>query len=806
MSKPRLRLLLRILALALVVFAVALATVWTAAMHTQPGTRLAVQYAAGFAPDELELTGVEGTLASTLRIGSLRYRDDSIDVAVEELALEVDFDALFVHRELRVQRIHASKVNIVTAGPSGGPARSGEAAAMMLPIPISIADASLPNVAYNGTQLAVGLAGRADVAGLDISVEVAAFDHEITATVSGPLDALHLEGRSNGAYPADFVAEIIVLPGQADVASQVVLREVLRPLEGRDGFVVENLQLDCRGTLPRQSCEIVLEVDDTLSGALAVGANVEVGPGQAAVSGTLGAGEVVGARYVGNVGWADGLTFDIAVTGTQKPVEASGHLVAIAGSMSAAGSAERVQTTFDDFALGVAGSWLRIDGTATSAVGRDWSALASTDAAQLAGLAEQLGLHEVAIELQLEALRLERFFADFAGTVSGDLEVRGSLHEPSVVGALDLQGFSGLGVDIDSAKLAVATRVLQLQVDGIVSGGLTLGSLTLDAQAQADRFVVTEPQTWSTELGWRPRPDLVVDALAQAQLGDDIAVTLTRLDGSQPLAGRWSLTAPSSVTVQGEVFGMSPLCLTRTTESGGSVCLEVEPGAGRPIVSVRVDDVGFENVPVATLTGAASQIDADAAVVSMIVNADAQLLLGDGVEGEVDVGLTGLHIDVAGVAFPIADIDAAARIDDTLVSVILAEPPVDAQTFMSGGLRIDRAREPSPLAGSLTVQAASLAPFEPLAAQWLTDLTGNARAELSFAGRTDEPSVNGRVLIEQVGAYVNALGVRIDDLQVVLVGTGDRLYFNSRGALGKVTLPFPERPEYRRRMSSFVWT
>ena len=105
---------------ALIVF-IALATVLTVLLGTEPGTRWLIKTGAGFSPGTLEIRQVEGTFLRGLRLARITFEDDTVTARLARLEVRVNAAALFAGR-LAVTRLNADGLDLhIRPDPEPGP-------------------------------------------------------------------------------------------------------------------------------------------------------------------------------------------------------------------------------------------------------------------------------------------------------------------------------------------------------------------------------------------------------------------------------------------------------------------------------------------------------------------------------------------------------------------------------------------------------------------------------------------------------------------------------------------------------------
>lgn len=202
----------RLLFGALVVF-IALATLLTVLLGTEPGTRWVIQQGSALAPGELRIEQVEGTLLRGVILQGIRFEDEAASARLERLEVRINANALFLAR-LAITRLELHGLDLHTRpDPDPAPADPLQIPeAIRLPLAIDLSPARFTDLrlSFGDTDPLViheiRLAASADRDAARIR----------TLTVDAADFALDLSGRAGLALP---------YPMQADLAWRVRLPE-----------------------------------------------------------------------------------------------------------------------------------------------------------------------------------------------------------------------------------------------------------------------------------------------------------------------------------------------------------------------------------------------------------------------------------------------------------------------------------------------------------------------------------------------------------------------------------------------------
>ena len=139
---------------------------------TESGTRWLLRQAEDYLPQELEIGELRGSLLRGVRVDSIEWRDASLRVSIERLALKIELAPVFAQRvainELDVERVD---VELLETGESD---TEGSLPTIELPVGISVAGSSIRNVSILSAQSArsidsISLVGQMIGSDLDVT-------------------------------------------------------------------------------------------------------------------------------------------------------------------------------------------------------------------------------------------------------------------------------------------------------------------------------------------------------------------------------------------------------------------------------------------------------------------------------------------------------------------------------------------------------------------------------------------------------------------------------------------------------------
>lgn len=377
---------------------------------------------------------------------------------------------------------------------------------------------------------------------------------------------------------------------------------------------------------------------------------------------------------------------------------------------------------------------------------------------------------ELDLALSLTPLLLADLLPAASGQLSGNLRLRGRLDTARLSGQLE-----GAGLALDGIELAG----LSIDVDGAIGGpdagrltlegrGLALGDIAFDAFQLSLRGTQAAHSLALSAAGDR----LSLDAQASgAASGENWRGSLESL-GLQPgAAPAWRLRAPAALAWVKGAASVADACLVE--EGDGEVCVDLDGNGGAQSLAARLSGLKLQ---------------------TLIELADAKGVRVDGiVEGELRLdrrgqapatGSLALRLPEGGLSERATPDRMLLRWRDLRIGLDLeaatAELRVDGT--LDGDGRIEGALSGgSPLAdpdasmsGSLRLSLPGLAAVDLVLPQ-LVDTRGALRAELTVSGRWRAPVLAGSVELQDLGAEIPALGIRLRESLLVLRSDGSRV-------------------------------
>ncbi len=808
-----------VIAVLFVVGVVPLALLATAAWlaSTESGTRFLLARAAPHLPAALSLADVSGTLAGTLRIGALRWRDETARVVVSDVVVEAALGRV-LDRIVVVERLDVGSVDIALLrddrrdpAPPGRPSFTVD-----LPLRLDIGAAVVGPVTlgFGGAGEPRELLRRAEIAG----------------RWSGTRVQLSRLALAAPAYAAAAAGELrLAPPYRADLAlswayspdAEQVLHGALALGGTLDRYRLgHRLQapvvVDSAGTvryddLPRldlthrwSSLAVPLPDGRTLvlgdgtlttAGPLAdIGVSLStgltldpVGPLDLDVRGAVRAGELVvraaevradgmtlGADGSLRLG-ADGVDWDLDIDGRALNLAVLDRRLPSSLNLSAGTAGALPGWREPRFEL----SLTRLDGRFRERPLSGSGAVAyADDAGRVEALDLALGNNrllasgsvaaELALALSVEAAALAELWPGLDGSLNGELKLSGDWRRPLVDGGLTGTGLRFGDIRADRVELvadraAAAGQRVSVDVRSLAAGEFVVerGSLVASGTAGSHTLnaTVTLPSlTLAAALGGG------FDAATPAWAGQlrefELGVT-----GAQPLA----LVEPVALSLSPARQRVAALCLA--APDAGEACLDVESELHSGDLALRGR---LRALPLGLLAARLSDVAVDGTL-----DADVDL---NWQGGRVD-GSAGLNLREASFALLSPD----GTRDEAIPLVVSASATVragrlDAEADIgvgdSGRGRVDLALDDlldraSPIDAALSFDLDDIA-FVSVFLPGVEVDAGTFDAQASIGGTLAEPLPSGSATIRGAELLVDASGTQVRELDVSIEPAGNR--------------------------------
>ena len=391
------------------------------------------------------------------------------------------------------------------------------------------------------------------------------------------------------------------------------------------------------------------------------------------------------------------------------------------------------------------------------------------------------------LQWRISSPDLADFYPGVTGRLLGNGQLSGPTQTPRVQGelrgeALGYREFAVAGLDVaadidlaDGERMDVDLRMADAQI-----AATGIRSLIIDASGEAEAMVL-KLETQTTEGVLKMRLAGAVDLQAPGWEGQ-----LTELELDPVDFPAWRLESEAYLDVGATDWSVADLCLaaasgpirrSATTQQTAApqstrrsqLCLEAAATDGAIKASTTIDYFDLAYItpllpPATRLSGAvqgeaAYQRDAGREQLNADLKTSAIELIGTrGPDDPLDIAFApgGLTIrnengaTRAQLSLPLED-DTAAGLQ------------LDAR-LQGEGMLIDR-----PLDGQLRVELSNL-DFVALLVDALTDVTGRLSADLQLTGALNAPDINGRLELADAAASIDAAGIDLREVQVLVTG------------------------------------
>ncbi|MGF1546246.1 MAG: translocation/assembly module TamB domain-containing protein [Thiotrichales bacterium] len=500
-------------------------------LSTPAVTRWAVEHALRHAPPELELGTIEGSILDEIRIPTLGYRTETLDLTAHGIALRATWRALW-RGELEIAHLAADRLTIVLPAASGERAPGAVSPAFALPVPLRIENLQIGHLEIQHGDEQHALA--------DLTLSGSFSGAELT------LDHLNLRYRDIPFAAAGHLNLAAPFPLDLQLRAQPGALEVQAQLRGTPDAYAIDAELDSRD--PRWPAA---RVQLTGRGDLA---GLEI---QHLSAATL-SGQVTGA---GTLNWTDPLTLRLKLDGKQLNPAAWEALSDYPGRLDVSGNVAfrpgqidttaRVTGTLRDFPLTASGTFKHAQDRLEI---RDGVLEHGPNRLVLTGAVSAQGASDVVFELK--APELHRLHPKLRGSVTGQGRFDGRWRQPRLELTLSGQdtGWHGLQsgestvtlrpgkgpdhhLDLDLRQLANLGPLQRLRLRADGNPDALRGELALDLPQTRIETRLSGATDWRERV-WRGRlfeTQVQIAELPPYRQTDDATLTLSA--ESQRLAG-----------------------------------------------------------------------------------------------------------------------------------------------------------------------------------------------------------------------------------------------------------------------------
>lgn len=708
-----------------------------AVLFLPSGTRFALNFTASLMP-RLELEGVDGTLASNLRIERLSFQQDALRLELTQLRLHWNPWAL-TKPSLEIHELSATRLNLHlppgtdTPEPEGGagPFQLPELPSVELPLALEVRQIRLDHIRV--TQGEQTLMDE-----LNLRLALRSQDHLLLIE---PLQLQRTDSRlvlSGSVAPSRHFLTHLELQGNTDITRWVKLEHW-----------PESLPL---------SADMVLDFDGAKRTAV-LALNVTQGNTlmrlQSQIEGT--AGLVVSYQLtaeglnpaLGAPDWPGTLALDVdgkVTLGDELP-QLSLTLNQLQGQL-------RQQAISGNAKLGGDTRTWKIDALNLRYAGAQVEAKGS--------VSEQL-----ALEWALSAPNLKRLLPEARGSISLNGQLSGPLRQPAIrarirasqLGYAEQGSLERLSGDVALDLSGGSDWLVDLQLDNAVAAGQTLAQIRLALKgtpAQHRLTLTANGSPGKVQLaasgGWA--------AAAQRWSGK-----LDRLDLKPEPLSHWRSAAPAALVVSPEGYQLDRFCLAEQSV-GGSLCLQADGNfSGRTAAEARLDQLAL-GLLTPLLNGMQLTPTLSADIVfrqqlggTPVLDATLQTSAGELTPSQADQSLS------------LSPITASVSLADDNVK-ITAQTLLD---FLSGELDLVLdirglgARQQ--LQGKLELSAQDLSLVSVLVPD-LQNMQGRIGGQLNLRGTVAEPELTGELNYLEGGVELPALGLAIMPIEMRLNQSG----------------------------------
>lgn len=732
-------------------------------LSTESGTRFLFARASGFLPPALTIGDVSGTLRTALKARDVRWQEQTTDVHVDRLSVEVDLWRL-LDEEIALTRLELEtlSVNVNTADAPPEPEKPAAPLDIRLPIRITLQQGVVRDI-----QLSINETER-EIELLEIDAEMDDADLRImTLSLSSDWLRLIADGRVRLSGRLPVTASIDwqylelsdwPLAGKLDIGgdldSYAIEHALRQPVAVQssgevalgDGVVVdlenrwESLELEVFDIASRSGVLDLKGTPDALDVSLSATASYSGIPettidgearltperassvslearnrwGVAELRGSAGWGDSLqfafefGVDEVNVANWAPQISGELATQGRIKGDIASGErnveleIVSVNGVLNTYPVTGSAMLLLDDQSLTI-------------------SQLLATAGSNRIVLDGVIG-DSVNVAGSVNAETLAAFHPELRGTAEASLTLRGPVDNPTIdlnVATTDL-AWQGTAID----RLLVAANGTPNQHSIKASSNAFSTDLVLEVSGAV------------LDGGWEGRVD-------------DVEII-------HPDAGRWSLDTAAELLLRDTAVSLSGLCLSRS-DGPGAMCANFSAGE-TTVFGLEIERVPINLLPLRLPASLQAEggiyITAEGELKANTLNADAVLdvrgaQLVSTIENETRV-----------TPFPTVRIDAQVS-DNRLTGRARTET-------QEGSLEIEASVASifdltSPLNGRAALSIPDLAQLSGLLPA-LSNPVGVADGELRIAGSVIQPEITGSIQLRDGAFGIRVAGIRVENI------------------------------------------
>ena len=771
-------------------------------LGTESGTRFLIARAQPFFPAELALGETRGSLISGIRVASVDWNGDTLDVAISDAYIEIQLAEL-LSKHLDVRSLDVSAISITSR--SG--AESEEAKTLSSfesPLDISVDTSSIRNlsIAYEGQEHRIdGIQFKGTLDGAQLKVARFALrsswlnaELEGIATLAnsypGKLDlrwrwtaspSLQLGGdlQLRGDMRRYEIEHLLSAPqnltttGHVSYVANEVRFDLSNDWKALEWPLGESLLESPSGTLRLKGSPKSIEV------SLAALATVDDFPEtRIDLEGDLDPDSMRFSRFAavsnlgrlessGTVGWSRTPEFDLeyAISG----LDPSSVSALFEGQIDARGSA---RGTLADGAPDVTVLVSELSGAVNSQPLDGSGAVGySTERILVTSSRIRLGGNEVrvngviadalSLDAELQFPAIQELIPSASGSLSANVVLRGSTERPELRlnaagSALAWSGYAIEGATIDARVSAAQEITANVSVTRARLGANDIDSAEFSVAGTVDKHTLR-----SELVGKGGR----INAEAAGGYQDSQwAGSINALSVDHDRAGRWSLQQPTDLIASLDETALSAACLVRATESGNACLQGAIRSDGSTNFHITISGLPISALPMAlppeVRASGFVEVAANGGISDNRINADGSVTLREArVDATVDDETISAVFDNATAKVSIVDNKAI-----TSLRLTLAEGAGDTALDLAVDDVLDTG---SVISGRGSIEIGDMSLFAVLIPD-VTNPRGVISGNLEVTGSLGKPEFLGNLSVSDGAFGVRRVGIEISEINASL--------------------------------------
>jgi autotransporter translocation and assembly factor TamB len=402
-----------------------------------------------------------------------------------------------------------------------------------------------------------------------------------------------------------------------------------------------------------------------------------------------------------------------------------------------------------------------------------------------------LGQEQAALVVAIDAPALESLWPGLGGSLQGDGHFQGAWKNPTINFQADGKRlrFAGyragqLAANIDYHADASKTSQIQLSASAVETGTAKIEKLLIDGLGTLEqhRFKIDIRSSYGD----------LASAFTGSLKANAWQGEFSKLDLNNPDFGRWQLMDHPALRITRSPAGIdAALAEACLVQQAAAFCMQGRyPANGDFRFQVKGTDLP---------TGLMQAYLPKQMKLTGMINAEAELYRQKGLLGgdyRLDMPAHAkmlLQTQPGSTELVLGPSSVSGKLEGTSVSTDFDLGLAD-QDYLRGQLQLDTGKTRA-LDGRITASVLNFAPVKPFAPQ-LSDIQGNLKADLTLQGTTENPVVNGTVVLKQgaVDLADQGFGLRAINLQATSVGgRSNRILL--QGSAVPTALPKADAPE-----------